>query len=47
MVEGQPLGGHTCKYRIHDAKIGKLAAGDIDVGELRKRQPWESGGVER
>jgi hypothetical protein len=41
MVEAQPLGRRTVNYRVHDASTGKLAEGDIDVRELRKRQPWE------
>lgn len=39
-VESQPLGRRTLAYRIHDAKTGLLEAGDLDVGELRRRQPW-------
>lgn len=42
MVEGQPFGKGTVNYRIHDAVSGKLAEGDIEVNELRKRQAWES-----
>jgi hypothetical protein len=42
MIEGQPLGRNTCHYRVHDACTGKLAEGDVDVRELRKRQPWET-----
>jgi hypothetical protein len=42
MVEAQPFGRRTISYRIHDAERGKLAQGEIDVGELRQRQPWES-----
>ena len=41
MVEGQPFGQGTVNYRIHDAATGKLAEGDIEVNELRKRQAWE------
>lgn len=44
MVEGQPFFGKTVNYRVHDAKRGKLAEGEIDVGELRKRQAWENPG---
>jgi hypothetical protein len=40
MVESQPFGRRTISYRIHDAETGKLAEGDIDVHELRERQPW-------
>jgi hypothetical protein len=42
MVEGQPFGQGTVNYRIHDAARGKLAEGDIEVNELRKRQAWET-----
>jgi hypothetical protein len=41
MIEAQPVGRSTCHYRIHDASIGKLADGLVDVHELRRRQPWE------
>jgi hypothetical protein len=41
MVEGQPLGRHTCRYRIHDARTGKLDEGQVDVRRLRERQAWE------
>ena len=40
MVEAQPLGRAMLNYRIHDARTGLLERGDIDVGELRERQPW-------
>jgi hypothetical protein len=40
MMESQPLGQSTLAYRIHDAKSGQRDAGTIDVGELRKLQPW-------
>jgi hypothetical protein len=40
MVEAQPFGRHTCNYRIHDANTGKLDEGNVDVRELRRRQPW-------
>jgi hypothetical protein len=42
-VESQPLGGRTLAYRIHDASTGLLEAGELDVRELRRRQPWEAG----
>jgi hypothetical protein len=42
MIEAQPVGRHTCRYRIHDAVSGKLADGLLDVNELRERQAWES-----
>jgi hypothetical protein len=41
-VESQPLGKNTLGYRIHDAKTGLLERGEIDVRELRERQPWEA-----
>jgi hypothetical protein len=41
MLEAQPFGRNTCNYRVHDAQRGKLAEGEIDVRELRERQPWE------
>jgi hypothetical protein len=40
MVESQPLGRRTLHYRVLDAKTGLLHSGDVDVGELRARQPW-------
>jgi Transmembrane protein of unknown function (DUF3556) len=39
-VESQPLGSSTLRYRILDAKTGLMEAGDLDVRELRQRQPW-------
>jgi hypothetical protein len=42
MVEAQPFGRRTLSYRIHDARTGKLAEGNIDVHALRERQPWEA-----
>jgi hypothetical protein len=39
-VESQPLGRSTMRYRILDAKTGLLEAGELDVRELRQRQPW-------
>lgn len=39
-VESQPLGRSTLRFRIFDAKTGLMEAGDLDVGELRQRQPW-------
>lgn len=41
-VESQPLGGSTLAYRIVDAKTGPRDQGELDVSELRSRQPWES-----
>ena len=40
MVESQPLGRSTLHYRILDAATGLIAEGDVDVRELRTRQPW-------
>jgi hypothetical protein len=40
-VESQPLFGRTLGYRIADAKRGVLDRGELDVAELRSRQPWE------
>ena len=45
MVEGQPMGKGTVNYRIHDAKTGQLAEGEIEVSELQKRQAWEAPAV--
>ena len=39
-VESQPLGRSTMAYRIHDASTGLIEAGELDVRELRQRQPW-------
>ena len=41
-VESQPLGRTTLAYRIVDAKTGLIEAGELDVRELRARQPWEA-----
>ncbi len=41
-VEAQPFGGSKMGYRIHDAKKGLLEEGDLDVAELRTRQPWSA-----
>ena len=40
-VESQPLGRGTLAYRIVDAKTGPRAHGELDVADLRSRQPWE------
>ena len=42
-VEAQPFGRSTLAYRIHDARTGLLEAGELDVAELRRRQPWAQG----
>jgi hypothetical protein len=39
-VEGQPLGGSTLAYRIHDAKTGLLEKGELDARAMCERQPW-------
>ncbi len=43
-VEAQPLGRPTMGYRIHDAKAGLLEAGELEVAEFRRRQPWAGEG---
>jgi len=40
-VEPQALGGRSLAYRIVDAKSGAIASGELEVEELRGRQPWE------
>jgi hypothetical protein len=40
MVESQPLGRSTLHYRVLDAKKGVLDEGEVDVRDLRARQPW-------
>ena len=40
-VESQPLGQNSLSYRVVDAKSGPRAQGELDVAELRSRQPWE------
>jgi hypothetical protein len=40
MVEAQPLGRRSCNYRIHDASTGKLDEGNVNVADLKARQPW-------
>jgi hypothetical protein len=39
-LEAQPLGRSTLTYRIHDAKTGLRERGELEVAELRTRQPW-------
>jgi hypothetical protein len=41
-VESQPLGRPAMAYRIHDASTGLIEAGELDVRELRRRQPWSA-----
>ncbi|MFN3197153.1 MAG: DUF3556 domain-containing protein [Bradymonadia bacterium] len=40
MVEPQPLGQGTQRWRIADAATGAVEAGVVRVSELRQRQPW-------
>jgi hypothetical protein len=40
MVESQPLGRSTLHYRVLDAKKGLLDEGEVNVRDLRARQPW-------
>lgn len=40
-VESQPLFRRSLAWRIFDGARGRLAAGEMDVAELRLRQPWE------
>lgn len=42
-VESQPFLGKTMSYRLADAKRGVIERGDLEVAELRSRQPWEPG----
>jgi hypothetical protein len=39
-LEAQPLGRSTLEYRIHDASAGLLERGELEIAELRSRQPW-------
>lgn len=39
-VEAQPLFGHSLSYRIADAKSGERERGELEVADLRQRQPW-------
>jgi hypothetical protein len=41
-VESEPLFRRTLHYRIHDAKTGLIEQGEVNVAELRARQPWGS-----
>ena len=40
-VESQPMLGKTLAYRIVDAARGEIERGELEVEELRRRQPWE------
>lgn len=42
-VESQPLGRGTMSWRIADAARGELQRGEVEVAELRRRQPWDWG----
>jgi Transmembrane protein of unknown function (DUF3556) len=42
VLEAQPLGRATLDYRIHDAAQGVLERGELEVAELRTRQPWQA-----
>lgn len=39
-VESQPLFGRALRWRIHDARTGLRAEGEVSVGELRAAAPW-------
>jgi hypothetical protein len=39
-LEAQPLGRSTLEYRIHDANQGLIERGELEIAELRSRQPW-------
>lgn len=39
-VESQPLLGRGLRWRIHDARTGRLDEGEIPVAELRAAPPW-------
>jgi hypothetical protein len=41
-VESEPLLRRTLGYRIVDAKLGQLEAGELEVAALRARQPWSA-----
>jgi hypothetical protein len=41
-IESQPLGRSTMEYRIVDASTGLIEKGELQVAELRERQPWAS-----
>ncbi len=42
-IEAQPMGGSSLHYRIHDAHSGLREEGQLEVSELRERQPWDLG----
>ncbi|MCA9717198.1 MAG: DUF3556 domain-containing protein, partial [Myxococcales bacterium] len=42
MVESQPLGQTTLRYRIVDARHGLVERGELDIQELLARDPWPS-----
>ena len=39
-IESQPLGKSTLDYRICDASTGELERGQVQISDLRARQPW-------
>jgi hypothetical protein len=39
-VEAQPLGRKTQAWSIHDAKTGLIETGEMNVAQMRARQPW-------
>ncbi len=39
-LESQPLGRPRQHWRIHDAATGLLAEGEVEIAQLRARQPW-------
>jgi hypothetical protein len=41
-VESQPMLGKTMAWRVADAERGVIARGELEVEELRTRQPWEA-----
>lgn len=41
-VESQPLFRKRLRYRIVDAATGEIERGELDVDELRSRQPWSA-----
>ena len=41
-VEAQPLGRKTLSFRVVDAFSGLLDRGELEVADLRSRQPWEA-----
>jgi hypothetical protein len=46
MVESQPMFRRTLRYRVVDASAGRIDEGDVEVGDLRERQPWVGDPIE-